>query len=233
MLPQSEAGRLATYTGARLFWRWCIFGLLPGLCFGGAVAPTGSPAVAPSESPAIAPSGSPAVAPTALPAPTPLPTTFDYTKCAYPNEWRALSALYHSTFDASTKSTLWSYGWGSEYCPESGWVSYINTVDSHVTGIYDAYSGASVSGTLPTQVGYLTELTGGFYGPLVLYGSASGNDDDGNSLTGTIPTEFGRLTGLSALEMGTNALTQTLPTELGQLTAVSYTHLTLPTILLV
>ena len=242
MLPQSEAGRLATYTGARLLWRWCIFGLLPGLCFGGAVAPTGSPAVAPSESPAIAPSGSPALAPTAVPAPsgspalaptavpapTPLPTTFTCTQCAYPDECRALSALYSGTYRPGDSL----YNWNSE-CPESGSLSEITVDNDHVTGIPDGnsvyYLTRFLSGTVPTQIGYLTEITGGSYQEaLYFWGVANSTTDDdgeafvrGNSLWGTVPTEFGRLTGLSALEMGTNALTQTLPTELGQLTDLS------------
>ena len=212
MLPQSEAGRLATYTGARLLWRWCIFGLLPGLCFGGAVAPTGSPAVAPSESPAIAPSGSPALAPTAVPAPTPLPTTFTCTQCAYPDECRALSALYSGTY--RPENIL--YNWDSK-CPESGWLSDITVDNDHVTGIPDWANNQDnqlLSGTVPTQIGYLTEITGGYYQEYLYFWGT----EDSNSLWGTVPTEFGRLTRLSALEMGTNALTQTLPTELGQLT---------------
>ena len=242
--------------GARLLWRWCILVLLPALCFGedhfyyqpyyqpyyyyAGNQPTPLPTYQPyypyyGNFPTLLPTTpQPTLLPT-TPQPTPLPTTpqptlvpttFACTQCAYPDECRALSALYSGTY--GPKYSL-SY-WNSE-CPESYWLSQINVDNDHVTGIPDwEYQDTRfLSGTIPTQIGYLTELTGGYYQEALYFrGVANSTTDDdgeafvrGNSLWGTIPTEFGRLTGLSRLEMGTNALTQTLPTEPGQLTDLS------------
>ena len=77
----------------------------------------------------------------------------------------------------------------------------------------------NLSGTLPTQLGRLTELRKlnldggrvdvgqGFIGPL-------------GSLTGGVPTEVGSLTALTELSLINNRLSGTLPTQLGRLTAL-------------
>jgi len=68
---------------------------------------------------------------------------------------------------------------------------------------------SSLTGTIPTEIGLLTELMS-----LYLH--------ENPGLTGTIPTEFGRLTKMGSLAFGVNpGLTGTIPTELGRLTAMT------------
>ena len=62
----------------------------------------------------------------------------------------------------------------------------------------------SISGTLPTQIGLLTNL-------LQLFMT-------NNHLSGTLPTEIGLLTSLRKLGMSGNSISGVLPTELAQLT---------------
>ena len=61
----------------------------------------------------------------------------------------------------------------------------------------------SLTGTMPTELGSLTNLT-----LLSLYS---------NHISGSIPSEFGYLTALTDLDLSSNRLSRTLPTELGRL----------------
>ena len=62
-------------------------------------------------------------------------------------------------------------------------------------------SGQNLVGTLPTELGVLTDLTNGL-------------SLDSNELSGTLPTEFGNLVKLTRyLALGTNSLSGTLPTD--------------------
>lgn len=64
----------------------------------------------------------------------------------------------------------------------------------------------SINGTLPTELGRMTNL-------LELTVS-------GNLLKGTIPTELGGMRSLSLLDINTNGITGTIPSELGKLQAM-------------
>jgi len=64
-----------------------------------------------------------------------------------------------------------------------------------------------LSGTLPTEIGLLTDLTD-------LYLSS-------NSMYGTIPTEIGQLVGLKSLWLTGNSMVGQLPSEVGRLTGLN------------
>ena len=63
---------------------------------------------------------------------------------------------------------------------------------------------SELSGTIPSELGNLTNLEG-----LALWG---------NELSGTIPSELGNLTNLEGLSLSDNELSGTIPPELGNLT---------------
>lgn len=67
---------------------------------------------------------------------------------------------------------------------------------------------SSLTGTIPTEVGTLTDLTA--------------MDWLSNSFTGPLPTEIGALTNLESLQLDSSGLTGTLPTQLGELTALTF-----------
>jgi hypothetical protein len=68
----------------------------------------------------------------------------------------------------------------------------------------------SLTGAIPTQLGWLTSVTR-------LYMHS-------NSLTGAIPTQLGGLTGVTELRLDSNSLTGAIPTQLGGLTGVTVLH---------
>ncbi len=68
-----------------------------------------------------------------------------------------------------------------------------------------------LTGNIPTQIRQLTNLTS-----LILYG---------NRLTGNIPTQVGNLTNLTNLWLSSNRLTGTIPTEIGNLTNLTQLYL--------
>ena len=79
--------------------------------------------------------------------------------------------------------------------------------DGTYSGIDLYYDVRSLSGTVPTQLGAVTGLTG------------MGFDD--NSLSGTVPTQLGAVTALTyGMRFSSNSLSGTLPTQLGALTAL-------------
>eukprot|EP00536_Pseudo-nitzschia_multiseries_P007045 jgi/Psemu1/65849/estExt_Genemark1.C_1570041 len=63
--------------------------------------------------------------------------------------------------------------------------------------------GNDLRGTIPTEIGLLTQLTG--------------LDIDNNKLTGTIPTELGKLKKMVELDLDANNLSGPIPTEFGRL----------------
>ena len=65
---------------------------------------------------------------------------------------------------------------------------------------------SGLTGTIPTELGDLSSLTG-----LYLWG---------NQLTGQIPTELGDLTNLTGMSLGGNELNGAIPTELGDLSSL-------------
>ena len=71
-----------------------------------------------------------------------------------------------------------------------------------------------LSGTLPTQLGLLTKLK-----QLTL------DNQYGASFTGPIPTQIGLLTKLTRLHIWRNAFLSTIPTEIAKLQSVKYLHL--------
>ncbi len=108
----------------------------------------------------------------------------------------ALVALYNSTDGANwTDNTNWLTG------PVSTWYR-ITVSGDRVTQV--TLSTNALSGTLPSELGNLTNLTS-----LKLYE---------NQLSGTIPSELGNLTNLDHLYLFSNQLSGSIPSELGDLT---------------
>lgn len=106
-------------------------------------------------------------------------------------------AILMSLYEA-TNGTGWDdkTGWlnGDPCSPE--WHG-VTCTDGEVTELrLGSYN--SLDGTLPTQLGKLTELT--YF------------DLGANSLDGTLLTQFGKLTALTELMLNTNSLDGTLPT---------------------
>ena len=117
----------------------------------------------------------------------------------------ALVTLYNATDGPNwTDNTNWL---SNEAL--SAWHGVTTDADGRVTDLlfYDN----QLTGTIPTQLGQLTELQ---------YLNLNNNE-----LSGTIPTELRRLTKLTGLDLGNNRLTGTIPTQLGQLTELRYLNL--------
>lgn len=120
------------------------------------------------------------------------------------SEKNALIALYNSTDGASwTTNTNWNTA-----SPVSSW--YGITVENiagqdHVTKIDFGYSSNNLNGTLPTEIGDLSEIT-----------NITINFND--QLTGSIPTQIGNLSKLTTLSFWNNNLNGTIPSELGNCT---------------
>mmetsp|Transcript_45463 Transcript_45463/g.125496 ORF Transcript_45463/g.125496 Transcript_45463/m.125496 type:complete len:319 (+) Transcript_45463:522-1478(+) len=88
----------------------------------------------------------------------------------------------------------------------------ITTSDDSVTQVaLTGMSSATSAATLPTQLGYLTDLK-------------TGLELSSNSFVGTIPTQFGKLTNMQSCGKAcfyNNELTGTLPSQLGQWTKLT------------
>ena len=116
-----------------------------------------------------------------------------------------LVEVYNATGGANwTNNTNWLSD-----RPIGEWYGVNVDYQGHVTGL--DLGGNQLTGTIPTQLGSLSNLTG-----LHLWG---------NQLTGTIPTQLGSLSNLRGLSLGGNQLTGTIPIELGNLS--NLTHLDL------
>jgi len=112
-----------------------------------------------------------------------------------PAEFNALVDLYNSTNGPGwTNNASW-------LTDDPGWFGLI-IEDGHVTGI--DLTNNVLSGSIPTSVGDLTNLTWLSLGM--------------NSLTGPIPAEIGNLTNLQALRLWINQLDGSIPDEIGNLT---------------
>ena len=142
------------------------------------------------------------------------------------NERDALVALYNSTDGANwTDNTGWLGAAGTE-CSwfgigcSNGHVEYLDLADN------------TLSGSIPTQLGNLTNLTSLSLDNNILSGSIPtelGNLTnltilylDDNSLSGSIPSELGNLTNLTGLYLFSNSLSGSIPSELGNLTDLTF-----------
>ena len=110
----------------------------------------------------------------------------------------ALIAFYNATGGESWDDNA---SWVSE-APLGSWFGVETDVDGRVTGLNLTSNG--LTGTLPPEIGYLTELQ-----ELHLHY---------NSLYGTIPLEIGELTQLRELSLYQNDFSGTIPPVLGDLT---------------
>ena len=79
-----------------------------------------------------------------------------------------------------------------------------NTNSLDLSGSWDNPGPGELTGSIPPEIGNLTNLT---------Y-----LDLENNQLTGSIPSEIGNLTNLTYLDLGENQLTGEIPTELYNLT---------------
>ena len=101
--------------------------------------------------------------------------------------------------------------------------------------IHSSQVGNSLSGTIPTEVGNLTQLTRLYINSQRLSGTIptalfqntllSGLSLHENSLSGTLPTQLGLLTRLRQLTIHKNRLSGTLVTEIGGLTRLNHLDL--------
>ena len=140
-------------------------------------------------------------APTAPPPPSPPAEPPDAADRA------ALVALYNATGGA----TRWreAMNWNTSESIDK-WKGVLTNLDGFVTEL--SLPGNNLSGTLPSELGDLTQLRW-----LVL---------NGNELTGAIPAELGNLTQLRGLVLDNNELTGPLPPTLGELTQLTLLDLT-------
>ena len=110
-------------------------------------------------------------------------------------EFQALIALYNGTNGPSwTNHANW-------WVASSDWYG-LTVINGHVVDIY--LNGNNLNGTLPTELGNLTQLEG--------LGLAD------NQLSGTIPSQIGSLTNLQQLYLSDNQLNGTIPSQIGNLT---------------
>ena len=117
----------------------------------------------------------------------------------------ALMALYNSTGGADWSN---STGWMGAAGTECDWYG-ITCLNGSVTEL--RLSGNSLSGSIPSELGRLTNLTT--------------LDLAFNSLSGSIPSELGNLTNLTDLFLDINSLSGNIPSELGNLTNLAYLYL--------
>jgi hypothetical protein len=120
-----------------------------------------------------------------------------------------LTALYVATNGGGwTANTNWLQG---EPCPSGNWQG-LTCSGNVLTEVYLKYN--NLGGTLPTEIGYLQEMTGSFQ----LHSNSF--------IGGTIPTQVGLLAKLTGqLRFAVNQLSGSLPTQLGHLTALSHSFL--------
>mmetsp|Transcript_45462 Transcript_45462/g.125493 ORF Transcript_45462/g.125493 Transcript_45462/m.125493 type:complete len:466 (+) Transcript_45462:127-1524(+) len=122
-------------------------------------------------------------------------------------QYSALSALYTEIGGADSSWNNWMSG---DPCDDY-WYG-ITTSDDSVTQVaLTGMSSATSAATLPTQLGYLTDLK-------------TGLELSSNSFVGTIPTQFGKLTNMQSCGKAcfyNNELTGTLPSQLGQWTKLT------------
>ena len=102
-------------------------------------------------------------------------------------------ALYNATSGPS-----WSDNSGWLQDPISTWIG-VMVADGRVSTL--ALAGNNLMGTIPTEIGQLTNLTELHLG--------------GNQLTSAIPPEVGDLTNLTRLILDVNQLTGAIPPEFG------------------
>ena len=140
-----------------------------------------------------------------------------------------LIALY-----CATAGDGWSNsdGWSTTESISSNWHG-VTVSNSVVTALL--LQGNNLTGTIPTELGNLTNLTHLYLYNNELTGTIPAELGaltvltelllNGNNLTGTIPTELGNLTNLITLNLFDNELTGTIPAELGALTVLRGLHL--------
>ena len=169
---------------------------------------------------------------TSTPTPTATPTraptaTATPTHAQSGSDRAVLVALYHSTGGASWDANT---NWLSDR-PIGEWHGVTTNGNGRVIQL--ALPGNNLTGTLPAELGGLSNLT-----DLVLYNNGltgeippelgglsnlTGLFLHGNQLTGEIPPELGRLSNLWGLSLDSNQLTGEIPPELGGLS--NLTHL--------
>lgn len=133
------------------------------------------------------------------------------------DECNALVAFYHSTDGPNWTN---NDGWLTTNTP-CGW-NGVTCDTGHITIL--SLFGNKLSGSIPPELGDLTNLTHLFLG-FELEGGGGGNQ-----LRGDIPPELGNLTNLQGLYISNNQLSGSIPSALGNLTNLqsldlSYNHL--------
>ena len=141
----------------------------------------------------------------------------------------ALVALYNSTDGASWRKNT---GWLGAAGTECSWFG-IGCSNGHVE--YLDLANNSLSGSIPSGLGNLTNLIGLFLNNNTLSGSIPselGNLTNltiltllNNSLSGSIPSELSNLINLTNLDLSFNYLSGSIPAELGNLTKLTALYL--------
>jgi hypothetical protein len=114
-------------------------------------------------------------------------------------------------FYDATEGDTWATNTGWKTASDLNvWFGITATSSTIVTAITSDMDGNSLAGSIPTDIGALTDLTYFYVAQ--------------NSIGGTIPTEFGQLTNLRYLALAINRIHGTIPAEIGalaQLTVLS------------
>ena len=117
---------------------------------------------------------------------------------------QALTALYNATGGRNwTNNTNWN-----TQEPVDTWYGIHTDLDTGVPNSALVLSNNNLTGTIPPEIGNLTQLS-----ELWLYG---------NRLTGTIPEEIGNLTNLTVLNLGDNNFSGPVPNALSALTNLEH-----------
>ena len=133
-----------------------------------------------------------------------------------PNPDRAaLVALYNAAGGASWKNNT---NWLSEE-PLNSWHGVTADGDGRVTALN--LSDNKLSGTIPSQLGALANLTGLW----LQSSSVEGGNPDRNQLSGSIPPALGNLANLTRLDLAGNQLSGTIPSALGNLSNLTFLYL--------
>ncbi len=135
----------------------------------------------------------------------------------YDPDWEASQTCFDRNSDSLALVALYTSTNGGAWSNSTNWLSVlpidqwygISINNNRVSGIDLSYN--NLEGTLPSEIGNLSELT------LINFSV--------NKISGTIPSEFGDLINLVHLHLTQNSLTGTIPSEFMNITKLKRLHL--------